>query len=113
MMASELRSSAGLIGNSERCVRLSKTCPRYQRTGDFFEVLKEKYKALYLVTMSSQKVFDMWSQRPTGSRKKRSSQADVYQQHGWPNLHQYQKSNALEAVRRSLEENYPRLADWM
>ena len=78
---------------------------------DFFEVLKEQFRKLRWIPISSQSVWNSsWSELPEDQGMVPMLQ-DIYRQHGWPDLSTFRKSECLEAVKKALEEHYPSNVD--
>lgn len=78
---------------------------------DFFEVLKEEFRQLHFIPLSSRLVIDTYSTWGPNLDGMVVMLQDIYRAHGWPNLEQYRKRECLEAVQRALEERYPIRAD--
>jgi hypothetical protein len=77
---------------------------------DFFELLKDHFRELNFLPISSKTVIDVWvPSRPSGLLR---LVQDIYREHGWPDLGKYRKQECLEAVQTALEEQYPDGADW-
>lgn len=74
---------------------------------DFFQLLKDQFRKLEFVPISSTTVHDVY----TGSGPRREGYTAVvqavYREHGWPDLEKFRKTECLEAVRNVLEERYP------
>ncbi|KAF2674050.1 hypothetical protein BT63DRAFT_444830 [Microthyrium microscopicum] len=69
---------------------------------DFFEILKNEFKKLNFVPLSPEEVTDVYSENSPGLIV---MVQDIYHNHGWPNLEQYNKQECLEAVQAAVEEH--------
>ncbi|KAF2027194.1 hypothetical protein EK21DRAFT_115088 [Setomelanomma holmii] len=77
---------------------------------DFFEELKEQFRQLNFVPLSSRKVVDVWKTSPPEYEAMLAGVQEIYRQHGWLDLEQYHKNECLEAVAKFIEEQYPQFA---
>ena len=78
---------------------------------DFFELLKDQFRELQFIPISSRRVIDVYTRFGLDSDGMISMLQNIYREHGWPNLQRYQKQECLEAVQMALEERYPEHAD--
>ncbi|KAK3364596.1 hypothetical protein B0T25DRAFT_69661 [Lasiosphaeria hispida] len=78
---------------------------------DFFELLKDQYRKLRFLPLSSRTVIDVWSRLGPGTEGLIPMVRDIYREHAWPDLEGYRKRECLEAVQAGLRERYPRHAD--
>jgi hypothetical protein len=74
---------------------------------DFFEVLKEQFKQLYWLPISSRTVISDDFTELHNEHNLHKMLQDIYRQHGWPDLDVYNKAECLEAVRKAMAETYP------
>jgi hypothetical protein len=74
---------------------------------DFFELLKDQFRELNFVPVSSRSVEDVETIRYPPVDGMISMLQRIYREHGWPDLQQYRKQDCLDAVRRALQERYP------
>ena len=79
---------------------------------DFFELLKDQFRELKFVPISSRTVFDVYTTFAAGTDGMMDMLQSIYREHNWPNLERYHKEECLEAVQTALEEQYPQEADW-
>lgn len=69
---------------------------------DFFEILKEEYRALRYVPLSQEDVVE------TGYPPITEMARQIYREHGWPNMGRYDKANCMQVLlRRVHEEQFP------
>jgi hypothetical protein len=66
---------------------------------DFFELLKDQFRLLYLVPVSPTVLLNI-DEVPTEVQEVQP----IYREHGWPDLARYRKDTCLKAVRERLEE---------
>ncbi|KAL7629536.1 hypothetical protein AAE478_001057 [Parahypoxylon ruwenzoriense] len=78
---------------------------------DFFEVLKDQFRALHFIPISSRSVLDVYAILGRSTNGMIPMLQDIYRQHGWPEIERYHKRECLEAVQSALEERYPNSAD--
>lgn len=78
---------------------------------DFFEILKDQFRQLCFIPISSRVVIDVYASLGADTGGMTAMLQDIYHQHNWPDLQQYRKRDCLEAVQRALEDQYPRNAD--
>jgi hypothetical protein len=78
---------------------------------DFFEVLKDQFRELHFVPISSLTVLDVYATLSFGEDGMIAMLQDIYREHSWPNLERYRKGECLEAVQTALEERYPGYED--
>jgi hypothetical protein len=78
---------------------------------DFFQVLKDLYRDLKFVPISSTQVIDVYATLAPGSDGMIDALQRIYREHGWPDLNVYRKKECLEAVRKVIEKQYPDYAD--
>lgn len=75
---------------------------------DFFELLKDEFRALHFVPLGWRDVGDVHT---SAYRQKDRGMIPmvqgIYRAHGWPNLEMYRKEDYLKAVRKALEEHHP------
>ncbi|KAK8108205.1 uncharacterized protein PG998_010218 [Apiospora kogelbergensis] len=79
---------------------------------DLFEQLRGEFRELSFVPVGPKEVIDDYSNH-SGESGDGSTAAlrEVYRSHGWPDLDKYKKEDCLEAVRNTLQENYPDLLE--
>jgi hypothetical protein len=63
---------------------------------DFFEVLKNEFRELHSVPISSRLVLDVYATLSFGTDGMITTLQDIYQEHDWPR--RYRKRECLEAV---------------
>jgi hypothetical protein len=78
---------------------------------DFFEILKDQFRELKFLPISSRLVLDVYATYGPDSAGMINMVQDIYREHAWPDLQQYRKVECLEAVQKALEEHYPGKAD--
>ncbi|KAH7323621.1 hypothetical protein BKA65DRAFT_540257 [Rhexocercosporidium sp. MPI-PUGE-AT-0058] len=74
---------------------------------DFFELLKDQFRQLHFIPISSRKVIDVYTSYGLNSDGMIPMLQNIYREHGWPNLQRYRKQECLEAVHKALEQRYP------
>lgn len=74
---------------------------------DFFDMLKDQFRELRFVPISSRSVKDVYS----SADGMIPMLQHIYREHGWPDLQRYHKRECLAAVQTALEERYPMSAD--
>ena len=79
---------------------------------DFFETLKDQFRELHFIPISTEKVIANYGQDRPGEEDMRPMLQEIYREHGWPNLNQYRKEECLKAVQKALVEHYPDRADY-
>ncbi|KAI1800389.1 hypothetical protein F4811DRAFT_33716 [Daldinia bambusicola] len=84
---------------------------QYWAIPDFFEMLKDQFRDLKFIPISSQRVIDMYTMRGSDADGMIPMLQNIYREHGWPDLERYHKRECLEAVHAALEERYPDYAD--
>ncbi|KAL6712342.1 hypothetical protein ACN47E_000219 [Coniothyrium glycines] len=77
---------------------------------DFFEELKNQFEQLNFVPLSARKVEHVWKSGPEDHKDMLAGVQDIYRQHGWPDLEQYDKTACLAAVDNFIAEHYPQYA---
>jgi len=70
---------------------------------DFFEILKDQFRELNYVPISSRTVKDATK----GDNEMLELVRGIYREHGWPDLDCYRKRECLKAVKEALKERYP------
>ena len=82
---------------------------------DFFEMLKDNYRRLEWLPVSTGKVLDAraWSQVATGSPAEGMTEMlrGIFLKHGWPDLERYCKDQCLAEIRSQMRERFPRYVD--
>ncbi|KAK1767570.1 hypothetical protein QBC33DRAFT_569894 [Phialemonium atrogriseum] len=74
---------------------------------DFFEVLKDQFRELHFIPITSRNVVDIWATLHPSADGMVAMVQSIYRTHGWPNLERYRKRECLEAVQKALQERYP------
>ncbi|KAF1945282.1 hypothetical protein EJ02DRAFT_451591 [Clathrospora elynae] len=74
---------------------------------DFFAELKDHFRRLNFVPLSSRKVVHVWKISPPDYGAMLAGVQDIYRQHGWPDLERYDKNECLKAVAKFIGEHYP------
>jgi hypothetical protein len=74
---------------------------------DFFELLKDEFRALNFVPIGELEVSDVYTQYTGDSEGVISMLQSIYREHNWPDLSAYKKDECLQAVKRALSEHYP------
>jgi hypothetical protein len=74
---------------------------------DFFAELKDHFRRLDFVPLSSKRVVDVWTRGRPDYEAMLTGVQDIYRQHGWPNLDNYDKTACLTTVTKFIEEQYP------
>ncbi|CAI6228037.1 unnamed protein product [Periconia digitata] len=77
---------------------------------DFFEVLKEEFRALRFVPLDEQTVLDVYTIPSSQTEGLVPLLQNIFREHGWPDSRVFRREACLEAVRKALEENYPEYA---
>ena len=79
---------------------------------DFFELLKDQYRQLRFVPISSHTVFDVDTRFPENCDGMIEMIQRIYREHGWPDLELYRKDECLAAIQAAMKERYPSRAEW-
>ncbi|EAQ86816.1 predicted protein [Chaetomium globosum CBS 148.51] len=74
---------------------------------DFFEVLKEQFINLHWLPISFFALRAFADGDYPGEEGMMAMLRETYQQHGWPDLAVYRKSDCLKAVKKTMAERYP------
>lgn len=77
---------------------------------DFFAELKDRFRRLDFVPLSSRKVVHVWKTSPPDYEAMLAGVQEIYCQHDWPDFDRYDKNGCLKAVAEFLEEQHPQ---WM
>jgi hypothetical protein len=73
---------------------------------NFFAELKDHFRRLNFVPISSRKVVHVWKTSPPDYEAMIAGVQEVYSQHGWPDLEVYDKNECLKAVTKFIKEQY-------
>ncbi|KAF4553890.1 Hypothetical protein D9617_5g067650 [Elsinoe fawcettii] len=73
---------------------------------DFFEVLKDHFRDLSYVPISSEQVYDVWTEFPDNTGDKLAAVRGIYREYDWPDLGVYRKDECLAAVQEMLERRF-------
>ena len=73
---------------------------------DFFEVLKDCFRQLYVIPLSPSILIDTGTHLAAENRGVLPLLQAVYHEHGWPQIDRCRKKDCLQAVRVSLKERY-------
>jgi hypothetical protein len=76
---------------------------------DFFELLKDMFRRLFFVPLSSRTVWLDENLAVDEEPMVRAVQT-VYREHGWPDLERFRKHECLRAVEAMLQERFPEMA---
>jgi hypothetical protein len=76
---------------------------------DFFELLKDQFRRLFFVPLSSRTVWLDEHLRVSAEPVVRAVQT-AYREHGWPDLERFRKHECLRAVEAMLQERFPDMA---
>jgi hypothetical protein len=82
----------------------------YWSIPDFFAELKDHFRRLNFVPLSSRKVVHVWKTSPPDYEAMLAGVQEIYRRHGWPDLERYDKTECLQAVTTLIEEQYPQWA---
>ncbi|KAF2421786.1 hypothetical protein EJ08DRAFT_701898 [Tothia fuscella] len=74
---------------------------------DFFELLKDQFRDLKFIPLSSRTVVDIPTVLGPNSDGVQDMVQKIYREHGWPDLSRYRKEDCLEAIQVALREHYP------
>jgi hypothetical protein len=74
---------------------------------DFFETLKDQFRRLLFVPVSSIEVIDVYYDVPEDKEGMIPMLQGIYREHGWPDLERFQKKDCLRAIRRAMADRYP------
>jgi hypothetical protein len=74
---------------------------------DFFEILKERFRKLDFVPISSRNVLYAETRNREESQGVVLMVKEIYRAHGWPDLEAYRKDECLLAIRTAMEVQYP------
>lgn len=80
---------------------------------DFFELLKDEFRALHFVPLNSKSAFDTYTEFSEEEEGLIPMLQGIYRDCGWPDLNAYKKEECLEAVQKALEEHYPDYVDYV
>ncbi|CAO2658389.1 Nn.00g061120.m01.CDS01 [Neocucurbitaria sp. VM-36] len=78
---------------------------------DFFEVLKDQFRALKFIPIGSTRVIDIYATLAPDSEGMVTSLQKIYREHGWPDAQRYRKKDCLKAVQELLLAHYPTYAE--
>lgn len=76
---------------------------------DFFELLKDRFRALKMVPISEIDVADTLAHTGEDRKKLVSRVQEIYREHGWPDEAKYRKDECLAAIERAKAEMQPDL----
>lgn len=68
--------------------------------------LKDHFRRLNFVAISSRKVVHVWKTFPPDYEAMIAGVQEIYSQHGWPDLERYDKNKCLKAVTKFIKEQY-------
>jgi hypothetical protein len=74
---------------------------------DFFAELKDHFRRLDFVPLGPRRVIDVWKRSTPDHEAMLAGVQDIYRQHGWPKVENYDKTACLTAVTKFIEEQYP------
>ncbi|KAL2147656.1 hypothetical protein VTI28DRAFT_8110 [Corynascus sepedonium] len=80
---------------------------------DFFEVLKNCFRQLWVIPVSPSILIDMGTYLDAENRGVLSLLQAVYHEHGWPEIDRYRKEDCLQAVCVLLMERYGQFCQQM
>lgn len=80
---------------------------------DFFGVLKNQFRELKFIPISSRHVVDVYTSLAAGTDGMVEIVQEIFREHGWPNLDHYLKDDYLQAVHAAIKERHPGFEDWM
>ncbi|KAJ4987061.1 hypothetical protein SVAN01_07477 [Stagonosporopsis vannaccii] len=75
--------------------------------GDFFEVLKERFRCLDFVPINNRNVLYAYNRNPMLDQGVVPMVQNIYHAHGWPDLRTFRKHDCLLAIRTAMEAQYP------
>ncbi|KAF2226559.1 hypothetical protein BDZ85DRAFT_51507 [Elsinoe ampelina] len=74
---------------------------------DLFEALKDHFRQLNYVPITSEKIYDIWTKFPSSRDGMVEMVQSIYREHGWPDLTTYRKADCMAAISRAMQERYP------
>lgn len=79
---------------------------------DFFEVLKSRYRSLDYVPLHGYRIEEWFDEYKEGDDFSDGiillrSAREIYQEHGWPDLSVYKKSECLDAITSTIKDRFP------
>jgi hypothetical protein len=73
---------------------------------DFFAMLREQFEQLRFIPINGRQVIDSYSEYSDDGEMEPMLQ-EIYREHGWPKLEDYNKEECIQAVEQALAEKYP------
>ncbi|EGD87508.1 hypothetical protein H112_06054 [Trichophyton rubrum D6] len=82
----------------------------YWSIPDFFEIIKDQFRRLLFIPISTGTVIDVYNYRD--SPQFIQFLQEIYREHGWPDLEKYNKLECLKDIQKRLTEKYPEKVDY-